>query len=262
MTEAAKLSFACCWKANKPSALTVPSMMPMTMKAWLVGHEFDLEDLTDLLPAGDVRVVKEGDRYYLTSSEIDNQPDGLPYYEIAPLVLQRVNGLGRAYKPEFRPVALSGTYQDGDQQHVVVQVDSAEVRVRAGVVAVVTNSDGEPLPQPDPPGPQRASLAATHPDVAEALTIMGQPGTLGWVEMYKVYEIIKASVRPRTIEQLGWTTAADDSAFRASANRPDVSGAGARHSRMPSGTPRHRMTEIEGRQFLSRLVTTWLDSLS
>jgi hypothetical protein len=31
----------------------------MTMKAWLVGHEFDLEDLTDLLPAGDARVVKE-----------------------------------------------------------------------------------------------------------------------------------------------------------------------------------------------------------
>jgi hypothetical protein len=44
----------------------------MTMKAWLEGHEFDLEDLARLLPTDDVRVIKEGDGFYLTAAELDN----------------------------------------------------------------------------------------------------------------------------------------------------------------------------------------------
>lgn len=42
----------------------------MATKAWLEGHMFDLEDLAALLPSGDVRMVKEGDRFYLTAAEL------------------------------------------------------------------------------------------------------------------------------------------------------------------------------------------------
>jgi hypothetical protein len=49
----------------------------MTNKAWLEGHEFDLEDLADQLAAGDVRVVRDEteNAYYLTSPG-DRQPAG------------------------------------------------------------------------------------------------------------------------------------------------------------------------------------------
>ena len=163
----------------------------MTFKAWLDGHEFDLEDLTDLLPTGDTQVVKEGGSYYLTPTEIDNRPEGVPFYEVAPRVLLRVNGLGRARNPRFRPVNLSGCYEDGDSRHAVVAAGIAEARARVHAVIVVTNSDGVPTLQASPPGPQHASLAPTHANVAEALAIMGQPGSLGWVEMWKVYEIVR-----------------------------------------------------------------------
>jgi len=62
-------------------------------------------------------VVKEGDQYYLTSPEIDNPPAGKQFYEVAPEVLARVNGLGRARNPSFRPVKFTGTYQEGDARH-------------------------------------------------------------------------------------------------------------------------------------------------
>jgi hypothetical protein len=73
------------------------------VKAWLAGHEFDLDDLVDLLPSGDTRVVKDSEGYYLTSKEIDSRPDGVPFYEVAPRVLQRVNGLARAKNPSTDP---------------------------------------------------------------------------------------------------------------------------------------------------------------
>lgn len=103
----------------------------VTVKAWLEGHQFDLEDVADLLTAGDLRVIKEGDRYYLTSPEIDNPPAGKQFYEVAPDVLARVNGLGRAHNPRFRPVKLAGTYQEGDHRHHVVQAETIEVRAKA-----------------------------------------------------------------------------------------------------------------------------------
>ena len=45
----------------------------MTVRTWLKGNDFDLQDLATLLPCGDTRVVKEGERYYLASTEIDQR---------------------------------------------------------------------------------------------------------------------------------------------------------------------------------------------
>lgn len=33
---------------------------------------------------------------------------------------------------------------------------------------------------------------------------MGEPQSLGWVDMWKIFEIIRENVRPATIANLGW----------------------------------------------------------
>jgi hypothetical protein len=77
----------------------------------------------------------------------------------------------------------------------------------------------------------------------------------------KVFEIVRDSVKPNTLDKVGLASADDLSAFGASANRPDVSGAEARHARMSGGLPKHHMSLPEGRQFISDLVRAWIDSL-
>lgn len=72
------------------------SLRSVTVKAWLSGHEFDLRDLADMLPRGETCVINEDGEYYLSSVEVDDRPDGVPFYEVAPRVLRRVNGLGRS----------------------------------------------------------------------------------------------------------------------------------------------------------------------
>lgn len=82
------------------------------MKVWLEGHQFDLESLAELLPTGDIRVEADGNGgFYLTANEIDNRPAGVPFYAIAPVVLQRINGLARARNASYRPISLSGRYR-------------------------------------------------------------------------------------------------------------------------------------------------------
>jgi hypothetical protein len=74
-----------------------------------------------------------------------------------------------------------------------------------------------------------------------------------------VFEIVSNKVAG--LDKKGWVSAADLSAFRASANRPDVSGDQARHARMPGAPPKRTMTLTEARQIINVLVTAWLESL-
>ena len=86
---------------------------------------------------------------------------------------------------------------------------------------------------------------------------MGQV-PFGWHGLYKVFEIVRNDASTRSIIKRGWATHAEIDAFTASANRPDVSGATARHARMSGNLPRHRMTDAEARSFIGRLVTAWI----
>jgi hypothetical protein len=65
----------------------------MIMKARLNGHEFDLQDLADWLPSGDICVVRDDEGYYLSAPDIDTPPDGKTYYEVAQNLLPIVNGI-------------------------------------------------------------------------------------------------------------------------------------------------------------------------
>ena len=85
----------------------------MSKQAWLDNDQLDLRELARPLPSGDICVVCEGDRYYLTS-EIDNPPAGTQFYEVAARLIIQINGIARANDPSFRSVRLSDTYTDGE----------------------------------------------------------------------------------------------------------------------------------------------------
>jgi hypothetical protein len=90
---------------------------------------------------------------------------------------------------------------------------------------------------------------------------MGGVQPLGWVELYKVHEVIRDAIQPKKTYELGWATKADDSAFTGSANRADVSGDEARHARNSGPPPTRTMSLAEGRSYISDLVMKWLDLL-
>lgn len=237
----------------------------MTIKAWLEGDLHDLQALAQLLTQGDICVTHDADKdaYYLTAPEIDYPPSGTAFYEAAKKLVARVNGFGRAANSGFRPVTLSGGFSEGNSEHRVIFVESAaEIRVSVGTPTVtVTRSDGTVVPPPPPPWPGRFAMAGKHPDVDEVLESMGQSEPLGWVELYKIHEVIRHSIMPDKIPDLGWADKATDSAFTGSANLPAVSGRGARHARM-EGDPKRTMTIAEGRDYISGLVIKWLDFLN
>ncbi|NUV64874.1 hypothetical protein [Streptomyces sp. CAI-85] len=243
----------------------------MTVKAKLEGHPFDLDALMELFRDGDPKVSKEKDGYYLSSAELEGlMGDGGRLIEVANRLLQRVTGVARILDSSFRPVSLPGTFVEDDgagngRRHHIVQAETVEARFNAKAVAVVMDGQSSvPRPAPPPEGPGFLRLAMSHTDVAEALTILGQFSvSLSWVDLYKLYEIVRDSVgSEQALKAKKWVPDAELSAFKASANRPDVSGSAARHARMGGGPPKLTMTLAAGEDFIRRLVAAWWNSLS
>lgn len=224
----------------------------VTIQAWLTGHVFDLQDLADLLPSGDVRVIRSGDEFYLTATELDNPPLGAVIPDVAGKVLARINGLARARIPDFGPVRLSGRYSgDGTAFGYLFSSEPAvrmegRGRLRVGGVAA---------------GTSYLELAARNRDVAEALEIMGRPERPNFAQLYRVYEIIEHAGALRAAMQSAAVPETSRTLFTRTANHPAASGADARHARSRQAPPRNPMTIEEARTMISQLLAAWMGSL-
>ncbi|WP_256804648.1 hypothetical protein [Frankia sp. ACN10a] len=226
----------------------------MALQARLRGRETDLALLSRVLPTGDTQVVRDEEGYYLTSTAVDHRPEDTDFHEAAAEVLAWVNGIGWLNSTGFHAVELTGMYDDGDRRHAVLTPKTIRLTTRIG--SVVIGGDAVASEPPPPPGPPQAAAAARGPALAEALAILGRTKHLGWVELYKVWEIAKDGRDPVA---LGWVTNTEKQAFKQAANHPGISGQAARHARMP-GTPSKTsaMDLAEGRAFIRRVILAWI----
>lgn len=235
-------------------------MIEAAAKAWLEGNERDLRTLTDLFSTGDVRVIRleDPDSYYLSVPDADSSPDEGRFDRVLKLI-ERINGLARVYCASYHPVKLTGKYTDSNGKNChfisVAGIPSAS----AVGTPTVYNADNPPPDRPSP-WPNRLALSGSNEDAAEVLAILGQPEPLGWGDLYKVHEIVRESIEPKKIHDLGWADKTTDSAFTASANLRSVSGTEARHARKRGNPkPKHTMTIDLGRAYISDLVAKWID---
>jgi hypothetical protein len=98
-------------------------------KLWLSGDVLDLAYLATALPAGDAQVIKDGDRFYMTSLEADNVADAhVP--AVARKLVTRINGIGRLQNANFRSVEFADAYDD--DAGVTVVGATAKFMVRTG----------------------------------------------------------------------------------------------------------------------------------
>jgi hypothetical protein len=233
----------------------------MTTKAWLKGHAFDLEDLAALLPTGDMRVLKEDDRFYLTAAELDRPPLGKAVHEAAEELLAWANGVGRLMRPGFTPVAITGQYEQEGEVNVVAGAAVLMARTRISAIGTVCDPDGSIQPQPPPVTASYIALAAQNPDVAEALAIMGRTAPPNFTALYKVFEIIEHAGGMNAAMQSAGIPRSRTRLFTRTANHPKASGDAARHARSNEQPPPTPMPLDEARAMITALLTAWMNSL-
>ena len=212
----------------------------MLWKGWLEGHQFDLEALSDLFSADDPLVAQDASGDYYVESAALQDSDGKIDANAAQALIRRINGAARAVNSGFRPVSLSGRYNDSSGAATVVGSAALVMgRMRLQATGVVTDSKGNIVSSSPaaPSGSRYLQLANQDRDVADALWVLGQSDPLDWYDIYKVWEIVEHAIGGSgQVQKLGWTTKADINRLTASANHPGISGDEARHARY-KGSP-------------------------
>lgn len=250
----------------------------VTIFAELDGHAFDLDALLRHFPTGDPHIMVVEDGTYLATDLDDLRSDAARLLDAAGEQLDRLNGYAWLLDGAYQRVRLNGRFfcdpdrttgliVAGDtfqfrESFTVVQAQCAEARGMAFSAAAVT--DGAPSTPPPPPGPERLAQAATNKDLDDLLDLVGKAEKLSWIELYKVFEIIRVAVggRDRNLLATGWTTKSELSAFTGTANHHLASGIHeGRHARQSGDAPKHTISLGEAQAFIRGLVCRWLDSL-
>jgi len=224
---------------------TVP---PVTWRAFLKGHSFDLELLVEQFDRGRAQVMRSGDEFWLASPSFDELPDASAVQTSASRLLGEVNGAAKLMDGSFRAVELQDRFSDGTGVHVVLAGGTAEARSRMNIgTVVIRDAQGTVVPSLSPtPTPTKAlaylDTADRYPAAREVLQMLSVDHP-DWFALFKVKEVVEADAGGLD----AFATKNEISAFSASANNPDVSGEAARHARHKGSAPRHSMTIDEGR---------------
>ena len=233
----------------------------MTTKAWLDGDRHDLQHLATLLPSGDVQVGQDGDRFYLAGAELDNPPPSQQFHDVAEKLVTWINGLARCQNPAFLPVRLTGSYERDGGITVVAATAILAARAHISAAAVVTGPDGTPKPHASPRGLRYLAVAARNGDVAEVLTILGTAREPRFVELYKVWEIVRHAGGMRAAMQAAGISEHAMTRFKRTANHQAASGDHARHARLQEAPPPNPMPISEARALIGKLVDAWIATL-
>ena len=96
-------------------------------------------------------------------------------------------------------------------------------------------------------------------DFSEALFFFGADGN-PWSNLYKVVEIVDEVVTKNVAVANGWCPDSQWRRFKHTANHQEAIGRFSRHARMNSEPPADPMSLDEARQFVLKLLRSWLDT--
>ncbi len=168
---------------------TVP---PVTWRAFLKGHSFDLELLVEQFDRGRARVMRSGDEFWLASPSFDELPDVSAVQTSASRLLGEVNGAAKLIDGSFRAVELQDRFSDGTGVHVVLASGTAEARSRMNIgTVVIRDAQGTVVPPTPTKAPAYLDTADRHPAAREVLQMLSDDHP-DWFALFKVKEVVEA----------------------------------------------------------------------
>lgn len=230
------------------------------MARWQVelrGEKADLELLVTLFKSADDEIVRDGDSILLESIELESLAHSSDVYRVAKDIVTRINGAARLQQRNFQNVTIGSVHEqkaDGTKAtNVFIEAATIEVRPVVFPATIIGGAPSEPVASP---ASRFAKAAARDRDAQEALDLWAyEPHN--WVNLYKVYEIIRA----RSGLGASGISTNELSRFTHTANHEKGGGRGARHARRGTDPPKDPMSEREADDLVGRLLEPWLLSL-
>jgi hypothetical protein len=232
----------------------------------LAGDATDLAALAQSLTGKDMNVSHDGQGYVLASDQFGENDEAGAVHQKAEDLVAVLDGASRLALGSIHSISVGAVYRRhmGGGRDTFVFPKPGVVRVRGFAPALkLTHADGTVEEfHPADPVRQWAGVALKSDAVTKVFRVFAG-GTLDWVNLYRVLEIVVADVGgPDAIDANGWATKSSMKLFKHTANSPGALGPNARHGAETTQPPRQPMTISEARALVNCIVHAWLRSKS
>jgi hypothetical protein len=230
----------------------------------VTGDAADLAMLARSLTGAGIKVFLDGQEYLLTSDRFAEGDEAKVVRQKADDMLSLLDGASRLGLNSIQSIRAGGVYRLGEngRRDAFVFLEAAVLHCRALAPTVkLTHTDGTVEEfHPADPVKEWIGLALTDDAIAKVFQILAS-GSLDWVNLYRIFEIIMSDVGGlKTIQGNGWATKTAMELFKRTANSPGASGLEARHGAETTEPPERPMTISEARALVTSIVRAWLRS--
>ena len=231
----------------------------------LAGDAADLRPLSDSFADSDPAILERDGEYVFRWSVLDGLSDATQVKAAADEQIARLSGSASLTLGAIDPIKVASVIliSDDGSRNIHVFPDPVVVTFRTSVPTVqIRRADGtEEIHRPADPVKAWLAAAESSDDVARALRLF-EGREHDWVELYRLLEIVEASVSRKGITDAGWATKKQLERFRRTANSLKAAGAAARHGREHTQPPPQPMPLNDARELIRRVVRQWLDTES
>lgn len=216
--------------------------------------------LADSMMGSSTSITMEANKVILRSNAFDVL-DESTVAEKANEILAALSGTTRLILGGHTSMSVGGIYRlrdDGGRDYILnAEPGTHRIRGFAPTIIMKRSNGTEEIRRPADGILSLLVLATTDNAVAKALRLRNED-SIGWVGLYRIYEVIESNMGRSAILANGWATDADIRLFKHTANSVAAAGDQARHGKETGTPPAKPLTLSEARTLVDTLLRAWL----
>lgn len=235
------------------------------MKEWIVrlrGLPTQLQDLAKVFKSGNILIYENKENFYLKSPVLNGF---LSVHDVLPIAYNLVELLNNAlflYFENFDTIEFASLVRmndDGSHQNHIFLSSKATAKSRTGLaILTLIDENGNTIPDTTPHEITTIlDILTQYPNVADALHFFRE---CDWVNLYKVYEVVRDDLTEAVIIQQGWATKKQLGRFTQTAQSRDTLGDKARHASRKYKPHLEPMSLSEAKGLIKHLLIHWVQS--
>ncbi len=223
----------------------------MKYRTLISADEATLSKLISTFDSDELKIIKEGEEYYLLSDKFSEHDNPIQIYEKALCLALSLNGVLSIFIKIEKPIRILNVLEyDEDGKRKMYGFGSGDITLPSFIT-------GDEIDKVNVY--KWIKDAEADGNIAKVLRLLNKP--MDWTNLYRILEVIKKDIeeRKRRIEDLPGYDKAEVERFTMSANHHLISGDESRHGHT-KGTPRRDpITLRDAQELIKGLVTNWLN---
>lgn len=224
----------------------------------ILGNNFDLQELSKSLNSPELCIFQEGQEFILKSTNFNQLKSAADVRKRTEEILSLLNGTAKLALGTQQPLTLDAAIKINDTgSKETVRFLSDTVYVGSSTSTSDKTSDGNVQEiHPADPIPVWIKTAQINKTVAIVFRLIGA-SDLNWIDLYKVYEIIKSDVGSKDkIADNGWATKGQIKLFTQTAQLH-------RHGKLEHYEPPKKPMKFDkAESFVKKILRKWLQTKS